>query len=154
MCVVVGHVHFRMNVCHICNQWKSSLDKREVVAIIICRFFSSVLLGPGGSSIRSLVRTSVSLFVPQCLHIFSKKEYTSLVKYVSLYTTLVPLSGSPCLNYPIILNYYKPCVGCTKAHHHQTSTYISATSHIHMHIVFGSSLDLKIRSFEGVREPL
>ena len=78
---------------------------------------------------------------------------TPFVKYVLLYTTLVPLPNSPCLNCPIILSYYIPSVGFTKARH-QTSTYISATSHIHMHIVFGSSLDLKIRSFEGVREPL
>ena len=43
---------------------------------------------------------------------FFKKEYTPLVKYDILYTTLVPLSGSPCLNYIIILTtqlLYIPC---------------------------------------------
>ena len=44
---------------------------------------------------------------------------------------LVPLSGSPCLNYPIILNYYIPYVGCTKALHH-TSTSIWASSIIYL----------------------
>ena len=50
---------------------------------------------------------------------------------MSVCTTLVPLSGTPCLNYPIILSYYIPCVSCTKARH-QTFTYIWATSHIYL----------------------
>ena len=65
------------------------------------------------------------------LSVSSKKEYTPLVKHVLLYTTLVPLLGSPCLNYPIILNNDIPCVDCIKARHH-TSTYIWATSHIYL----------------------
>ena len=53
-----------------------------------------------------------------------------------LYTTFVPLLGSSCLNYPIILNYAKlyTLVDCTKALL-QTSTYIWATSHIYLTLI-------------------
>ena len=67
---------------------------------------------------------------------------TPFVKYVLLYTTLVPLPNSPCLNCPIILSYYIPSVGFTKARH-QTSTYIWATSHIYLtlsHLSYNHSI--------------
>ena len=38
---------------------------------------------------------------------FSKKEYTPLIKYIHLYTTLVPFSCSPSLNFRIILSSFK-----------------------------------------------
>ena len=58
--------------------------------------------------------------------------------YVLLYTALAPLSGRPCLNYPIILNYYISCVGCTKACHHMF-TCMWATSHISYTFAYVSS---------------
>ena len=37
---------------------------------------------------------------------FPKINILHYLKYVLQYTNLVPLSGSPCLNYPIIHSYY------------------------------------------------
>ena len=85
-------------------------------------------------------RKQHKLLAPFVLFISSPSpKKTPLVKYVLLYTTLVSLSGSPCLNYHIILSYYIPCVDCRKACH-QTFTYIWAQSHIYLTISLWSKI--------------